>query len=44
VYVAASAYGVGVPEYDFQSGAQVGTITTGLYEPDGVAYDQPAPY
>ncbi len=43
LYVASSArQGVGVAEYDFGTGALLGTITNGLSEPDGVAYD-PAP-
>jgi hypothetical protein len=44
LYVASSIYNGGVAEYDFDTGAPLGTIVTGLVEPDGVAYDPPAPY
>jgi hypothetical protein len=44
LYVASSEYAGGVAEYDFNSGTLLGTIKAGLLEPDGVAYDPPAPY
>ncbi len=46
LYVAPSTpgQGIAVSIYDFQTGADVGAITSGTQSPDGVALDPAAPY